>query len=156
MLLAIYFVTCMVACGEVPSNHEGLGRDLVDPCLQTHWKLVNDSVHPAWPGRLSTVAMKSDRSLSGLAVESGSTDAPRSNPPVVIRAGERISVEQIAPILRGHFVAMALGSARQGELLRVRLSIGKDSKQNLGGQVITVLATGPEQASWRPVGLGQR
>jgi flagella basal body P-ring formation protein FlgA len=69
----------------------------------------------------------------------------------VIRAGDRVTVDQETQVLHARFQAVALESAAVGQRMKVRLGTGTHSAQGLDGTVIAVLATAAGQAQWLTV-----
>jgi len=64
--------------------------------------------------------------------------SPPALPVPVLRAGERLMVEEHTPIVEAHLEAVALGSAAVGEEFDVRLRVG--------GKVLRAVALGPGRA----------
>ena len=88
-------------------------RVLVDPSTGDRWLLTRDGNNPAGPGWLIRVAA-GDRRMDG-------------NPErrcVVVRAGDRVTVEENTAVAEVRLEATALNSARAGQKLNVRLEIG--------------------------------
>jgi hypothetical protein len=75
-------------------------------------------------------------------------DPPSPGLPLVIRAGDTVTVDQQTPLLRAHFQAVALESAAAGHRMRVRLGDGTRSVRGLDGTVIAVIATAAGQTQW--------
>jgi hypothetical protein len=146
-------------------------REITDPCLGQHWQLVVDSGHPGWPARMvllnqngkqlvnrvrkgSSHAGPAGLEQAGLE-QAGSVSDMQS---MVIRAGDRVTVDQDSDVLRARFEAVALESAGRGEMLRVRLIVaanrlqGLNSKLTAPGPVIAVVATGIGLARWNRAG----
>jgi hypothetical protein len=138
-----------------------LRREFFDPCLGSRWHLVTNPEHPEWPGRLVLVeagGLGVDRSIAEHAfhateapttvLRSGEIPVDSGIPAIVIRAGERVTVDQQTQVLHARFQAIALESAIAGQRMRVRLGAGTHSARGLDGVVIPVLATAPGQARW--------
>jgi hypothetical protein len=155
------------ASSRVPAQGELL-REFTDPCLGTHWQLRADPVHPEGPRRLILLdplgtrrrgpgdRRAGDQALSSRlrsaatgqeSVESGN-EAPNLAPPLAIRAGDHVTVDQQTPLLHARLQAVALESAGVGQQMRVRLGAGAISQLSQSATVIAVLVTGPGQAKW--------
>jgi hypothetical protein len=102
-------------------------RVIEDPHLGRRWVLARDPEHPGGPGKLVEKAAGAAQSGSG----------PKALP--VIRAGDRVLVEENTRVARGLFEAVALGTARPGASFRVRLCVG--------GRVVWAIAMGPGRAT---------
>jgi hypothetical protein len=119
-------------------------REVTDPCLRQHWQWIVDARHPGWPARLVLIGGRD-----------GPADAGRA-PAVVIRSGDRLTVDQNSGALTARFQAIALESAAPGELLQVRLTLAGDQPYGVNsaaitpGPVIRVIATGRGEARWEP------
>ena len=72
--------------------------------------------------------------LSGANARAMAAPTPRPALSPVIRAGDRLILEETTPTVEARFEAVALGPARLGVPLKVRLM--------LGGQVIDAVALG--------------
>jgi hypothetical protein len=128
-------------------------RDFLDPCLGLHWQLMDDPKHPGGPGRLvqlreMAVADAGKRFAEANVASLDATPLKAPLLPVVIRAGERITVEQETPVLHARLTAVALESGAVGDRLRVRLNAGKNAAMGTAGPVIAVVATGKGLARW--------
>jgi hypothetical protein len=141
-------------------------KEITDPCLGQHWRLVIDPGRPGWPGRLILVNQKAQSDKQGgNRAQTGSDHAvlAGSGPDMqsmTIRAGDRVTVDQDSGLLNARFEAVALESARVGERLRVRLTMAGDGRQRLNpnrtapGPIILVTATGSDLAQWTVAGEG--
>ena len=109
----------------------GAGRTLIDPSTHARWVLRADPVHPGGPGTLVPLA-----SAQPLAVS-----APRqSDPPrIVIRAGDRLIVDESTPLLVARYAAVALAPAAAGERFLARFAAG--------AKPVQVVALGPGRAA---------
>jgi hypothetical protein len=106
-------------------------REIDDPHTGGRWLLMPDPVHPAGPGRLvlaGEVHLAIPRP-GALAVE---------QPRRVIRAGDRLIVEENSAVVEARLEAVALGPAVIGSTLDVRLEIG--------GKVVRAVALAPGRA----------
>jgi hypothetical protein len=105
-------------------------REIDDPRNGDRWLLVRDDTHPGGPGLLllvSAVQIKTRQTGPGLAA-----------PPPIIRAGDRLIVEENTAVAEARLEAVALSPAWPGSLFSVRLT--------MGGRVLRVLAAGPGRA----------
>ena len=109
-------------------------REIDDPSNGNHWLLVHNAEHPAGPGLL-------------LLVSAARTQTRQSEPgpgvraePVfpIIRAGDRVIVEENTPLVEARLEAVAMSPAMAGSSFNARL--------NIGGKVIRAVATGPGRA----------
>jgi len=112
-------------------------KEIDDPTSGMRWFLVEDPAHPGGPGRLIAVSAGSLRQSPA-----GHTGA--AGPEPVIRAGDRVQVEEHSAVVDGSLQAIALGSAVPGAKLRVELRVG--------GRVVTARALGPGRAELAPAG----
>jgi hypothetical protein len=144
-------------------THDEMSRELIDPCLGSHWQLHIDPEHPAWPGRLVLVNASAGRKASSAGrTELGGYgfDPIKTHPGAVanlfptlalqeaVHAGDRLVVEQDSPVLHAEFRAVALESARVGEEMRVRLTAGSTVPLSIQGRIVHVIATGSGRARW--------
>lgn len=102
-------------------------RVIEDPHLGRRWVLSRDPKHPGGPGTLA-------EQRAGERVKSETAQKA----PLVIRAGDRVLVEENTRVARGLFEAVALSTARQGERFRLRLVVG--------GRVVRGIAIAPGRA----------
>jgi hypothetical protein len=168
----------IIPCGRIAHagapGDEGGGRlrgefrkEITDPCLDQHWRLVVDPGHPSWPGRLILVNQNAQ-----IGKQTGNRPQTRldhaglasSGPDIqsmAIRAGDHVTVDQDSGVLNARFEAVALESAGAGERLRVRLIVADGGRQDLNpnrtapGPVIPVTATGSGLVQWTVAGPGQ-
>ena len=106
---------------------EQILRTIDDPHSGDQWTLVHEASHPGGPGRLVRVA----------GPVTDLRDARTAAPPV-IRAGDRLLVEQHTPQMDAWLEAVALGPAAAGAMVNVRIQAG--------GRVVRVAVLGPGQA----------
>ena len=116
------------ASAQVPAGE--IVREIDDPSNGDHWLLVHNADHPAGPGLL-------------LLVSAARVQARQIGPVVepvvpVIRAGDRVIVEENTPLVEARLEAVAMSPAMAGSALNVRL--------NIGGRVIRAVANGPGRA----------
>jgi hypothetical protein len=169
MFVALVWNVPFALCSGPVDSLQGpgsAGHELVDPCLGSHWKIQTNADHPGWPGRLvlvdagagpgdqrliSAAAIKSPR-IKAVRVSPPTGDGPQFYPnlapPLAVRAGDRLIVTQDSEALHAEFHAMALESARIGDSIRVRLSVGSAAPLSISGKVVSVIATGAGQARW--------
>jgi len=115
-------------------------REIDDPHTGDRWLLVRDPQHPGGPGRLMLVAAHRNGLRGTNPRVTAETDQARFNP--VIRAGDRLIVEEHTEIADASLEARALNPAAQGSALDVRLTIG--------GKVVRAVALAPGRAALQP------
>jgi hypothetical protein len=107
-------------------------REIDDPGLGRRWLLYRDARHPEGPGRLVAAgALRLNRPNAASSPLPGSTAVPIP----VIRAGDRVVLEESTPIVEARLEAIALVPASKGSPLKVRLV--------LGGKVVPAIAIAP-------------
>ncbi|HUB30307.1 MAG TPA: hypothetical protein VL967_11430 [Terracidiphilus sp.] len=106
---ALFFSAC-AALGQAPFTLRAM-REIDDPSSGLRWYLVTDPTHPGAPGRLAP-------STGG----AGSAASVLIEPPLrpIVLAGDRLVVEDYTPVLKVWLEAVALGPARQGEVVKAR------------------------------------
>jgi hypothetical protein len=116
-------------------------REIDDPNTGYRWLLIRDSDRPGGPGRMVRLsnAQVEARPEAGAGV---SLREGRGQSPPVIRAGDRLIVEESTALVEARLEAVALGSALTGSPLNVRLV--------LGGNVLRAVALGPGRAAFVP------
>lgn len=107
-------------------------REIDDPHTGARWLLVRNAQHPGGPGRLVLAGTRM------LADTGAGRTAPAAMPLPVIRAGERLIVEEHTPLLDVVLEAVALQPAVVGAPLAARLQIG--------GKVVHAVAEAPGRA----------
>jgi hypothetical protein len=113
-------------------------REIDDPnILGDRWLLVRNDVYPGGPGRLVLVAAHRKALRPRAASE---TEEARLLP--VIRAGDRLVVEEHTRVVDALLEARALSPAALGSALDARLMIG--------GRVVRAVALGPGRAALQP------
>jgi len=137
--------TVMLSSGQVSGQVSGTAtetgqvvREIDDPHLGTRWLLVRDPQHPGGPGRLTMVPLVSNRTQRRRA-GGAATEFVRELRLPVIRAGDRLIVEAITPVVEARLEAVALSPAEVGSMLEARLKIG--------GRVVPAVALGPGRAA---------
>jgi len=129
-----------------------IGPVILDPCLGRRWQRVANPLHPSGPARLieiNAAAGSFPGRPRGRAEPTEPGDSTPVRPTVVIHAGDKVIVEQRTPLLTAFFEALALENAAGGQMLRVRLQVGKNSEMSANGPVIKVLGTGAGVALWQ-------
>lgn len=122
----------MVSSGAISLSGRGILREIVDPYSGGRWVLMRDPDHPGGPGRL----VLAEAGNGGKRAHAGETPADEALP--VIRAGDKLVIEEHSSVVDAQFEAVALGAAREGSLLKVRLK--------LGGKTLSAIALGPGRA----------
>lgn len=136
-------VSQFVAAGvSVPNQLADLVvREIDDPHSGARWLLMRDHNHPAGPGRLILVATANRQAGQGEPVGSLSpvkTEMIRIRP--IIRAGDRLVVEENTALIEARLEAVALGPATLGSTFDVRLK--------MGGKVARAIALAPGRAAF--------
>ncbi len=119
-------------------------REIRDANSGACWLLVRDAAHPGGPGRLllaekSPIRKPGDQNAQS---QTGARQAAEFSQVLslpVIRAGDRLMVEEKTPTVEVHLEAVALGPAVVGAEFDARLKIG--------GKLVRVLAQGPGRAT---------
>jgi len=119
---------------ETGASHERLVKVIDDPSTGARWLLYEDTGHPSWPARLVAAPPEQATKSQNALRREASADGAR----VAIHAGDRLTVEEHTPVADSKLSAVALGQARKGEELEVRLEIG--------GRVVKAVAEGTGQA----------
>jgi hypothetical protein len=133
-LLAMTVVLiCGLSAQESPAGGQVVSRR-TDPATGARWALVRDAGHPATLARWV---------LTGTARigQAGTSPAAKAEKPV-IRAGDRIVVEEQTAVVDAWLEATALTSAGSGDPLQARLTIG--------GRVLGARAIAPGRAEIQP------
>ena len=123
------------AAGELASGK--IMREIDDPHTGDRWLLVRNDQAPGGPGRLVLVA--AHRSNSGGAVMQPARQLHEARIPPVIRAGDRLLIEEHTAQVDAVLEARALNPAAPGSVLNVRMMIG--------GNVVRAIALGPGRAA---------
>lgn len=129
-LLAASAASCAQPPGPQPQP-DAVVRAFDDPACGARWLLVRDAARPGGPGRLLPVPLERGH---------GGTAAATENP--MIRAGDRIVLEEHTRVVEARLEAVALGPAREGERFKARLKIG--------GKVVDAEAAGAGRAVFVP------
>jgi hypothetical protein len=112
-------------------------REIDDPHTGDRWLLVRNDQVPGGPGRLVLIA--AHRHPSGGAILRTAGPAGDVEILPVIRAGDRLIVEEHTARVDAVLEALALNPAAPGSALDVRLAIG--------GNVVRAIALGPGRAA---------
>jgi hypothetical protein len=116
--------------------------EIDDPHSGARWLLLRDRNHPAGPGRLVLIATANRQAGQG---EPGGTISPMATELIplrpVIRAGDRLVVEENTAVVEARLEAVALGPATLGSTFDVRLK--------MGGKVARVVALAPGRAAFQ-------
>ena len=138
----------MLSSGELASvDTLGLGvqgevvREIDDPHTGDRWLLVRNDLVPGGPGRL--VLVTAHRNPSGGAILRAAGSARDAQLLFVIRAGDRLIVEEHTARVDAVLEARALTPAAPGDALNARLTIG--------GNRVRAIAMGPGRAALLPM-----
>ena len=112
-----------------PAQGGRVVRTIDDPQNGVRWQVVKDAAHPGGPGRLVRIARNA-----------GEENCWRAAVPV-IRAGDRVRVEEHTEVVDAALDAVALDSAAAGESFPARLKVG--------GRVVRVSAVAAGRAELR-------
>jgi hypothetical protein len=123
-----------------------LVREIDDPNSGTRWLLVRDKANPGGPGRLEPARQGRDPGTIERQVQGPSVAGNR--PVSIIRAGDKLIVEEHSAITDAYLEGVALGAAGTGSPLNVRLSIG--------GRIVRAVAVAPGRAALEAPTEGRR
>jgi hypothetical protein len=125
-------------------------REIDDPHTGARWLLMRDPKRPGGPGRMVLAAgmEKEGQEERAGASSAASEELSRKVRLPVIRAGDRLIVEENTAVVEAWLEAVALGPAPSGSPLNARLTIG--------GKVVRVVALGPGRAAFAAEAEGQR
>lgn len=115
-------------------------REIDDPHTGDRWLLLRNDHVPGGPGRLVLVAVTRNSSGSATLRTAGQAREAQFLP--VIRAGDRLIVEEHTARVDAVLEARALNPAAPGSAFNVRLMIG--------GNVVRAIALGPGRAALQP------
>jgi len=122
---------------QAPASGE-IVRTIDDTHTGAHWLLMRDAGHPGGPGRLVIVEGTRNRTAQNQAeIEPSHTEFRP-----VLRAGDRLIVEENTLRVEARFEAVALGPAAQGAVFKARLKIG--------GKVVRAVAVSAGHAVFAP------
>lgn len=117
-----------------------LVREIDDPNNGDRWLLSRNDRYPGGPGRLVLAAVH--RNKYGGAPSRAASQAGAASFHPVIRAGDRLIVEEHTARVDATLEALALGSASAGSAFDVRLK--------MGGKVVRAVALAPGRAAFQP------
>jgi hypothetical protein len=126
-----------------PRSAEEVLREIDDPATGYRWLLERDLKNPGGPGRLVLAATGMASQVPARA-SAGSAGGGFANglSAALIHPGDHLIVEEHTRFVDAVLEAIAMGTARQGGPLRVRLSIG--------GRVVNAVAVAPGSAVFSP------
>jgi hypothetical protein len=121
-------------------------REIDDPHTGARWLLMRDSSHPGGPGRMELASEPRSKTISSPARNRAQGEAGQYPPATeqaqpVIRAGDRVIVEEDTPVVEARLEAVALNPAAVGSSLRVRMIIG--------GRLVRAVALAPGRAGFQ-------
>lgn len=128
----------MIVLSNSPSN---VVREIVDPATGDRWLLECDPTSPGGPGRLVRVVPGEDGRPQ--TADGRGHNEEKVLPPRVVRASDRVVVEEHTAVMDAKLEGVALSGARTGATLQVRLKIG--------GKVVSAVALGPGRVAVTPV-----
>jgi hypothetical protein len=122
-------------------------REIDDPHTGARWLLMRNSGHPGGPGRMVLAFAPRGQALSTVGGETrigAQSDlepllAASAPAQPVIRAGDRLTVEENTAVVEARLEAVALNPAAIGSPFNVRLAIG--------GRVVRVVAVSAGRAT---------
>jgi hypothetical protein len=116
-------------------------REIDDPNTGDRWLLVRNDQFPGGPGRLVLVAAHR-HAPGGVALPAARELTAEAEFLPVIRAGDRLIVEEHTARVDAVLEARAINPAAPGAAFDVRLTIG--------GHVVRAIALGPGRAALQP------
>lgn len=130
-----------IAAGvSVPRQLAGrVVREIDDPHSGARWLLMRDRDNPAGPGLLVLVAVAGRQNGQGGTISTTSSELIPPRP--VIRAGDRLVVEENTAVIEARLEAVALDPATLGSVFDARLKVG--------GKVVRVVALAPGRAAFQ-------
>ncbi|MGD0800257.1 MAG: hypothetical protein ABR906_02965 [Terracidiphilus sp.] len=115
-------------------------REIDDPGNGYRWLLMRNDQPPGGPGRMVLIA--AHRTVNAGADQRAAGQSGDAVIPPVIRAGERLIVEEHTARVDAVLEARALTPAARGAVFEARLTIG--------GMVVRAVALGPGRATLEP------
>jgi hypothetical protein len=116
-------------------------REIDDPHNGARWLLMRNPDHPGGPGVLMMVSQV--QPVNRQRLSGGPISGPVAETILpVIRAGDRVVVEENSPVVEASLEGVSLSPAAVGSQLDVRLKIG--------GKVVRAVALGPGRAALQP------
>ncbi len=111
-------------------------REIDDSSTGMHWLLFHNPMNPNGPGRLLSIDAGDPALLQTPgAASTGGNPAASPSQPLVIRGGDTVTVEETSAFVKLQMEGVALGPAKLGKTLQVRLTVGK--------HVVPAVALGP-------------
>lgn len=120
-------------------------REIDDPSSGTRWWLVRDKTNPG-PGRMELALPETDPGT--LERQAEPPVVVQTRPAPIIRAGDKLVVEEHSATADAYLEGVALQPAVSGSALHVRLSIG--------GRVVRAVAVAPGRAALETPAGGRR
>jgi hypothetical protein len=125
---------------EITSSRPELVREIADLNNGSRWLLLRDASNPGGPGRLMQENVENadltDQSRKAILRKVSKSDAvPQC---AIIRAGDRLLIEEHSPVFDARFEGVALQPAVAGGSLAVRLTVN--------GKIIRAIAKAPGRA----------
>ena len=114
-------------------------RVVHDPHTGVNWLLERTPDRPGGPGRMIPATLEQLKLIRSADTGNPNRTAGVIVQPPVIRAGDRIIVEERTAVVEARLAAIALGPAKNGAPFNARLAIG--------GKVLRVTALGPGRAA---------
>jgi hypothetical protein len=111
-------------------------REIDDPRNGDRWLLMRNDSHPGGPGLLLLIS-----AARGISPHPAPSKTETAEPAPIIRAGDRVIVEENTPVAEARLEAVALNPALSGAAFNARLIIG--------GRVVRAVATGPGRATFQ-------
>jgi hypothetical protein len=113
-----------VSAAASPCATQEIVREIDDPATGGRWMLMRDAGNPGGPGRMVLLAQGTPSPTTARApVEYAGSNFDRTVSAALIHAGDHLIVEEHTRLIDASLDAVALAPAREGQTLRVRLSI---------------------------------
>lgn len=135
LAVALLSAASALALSQSPSQQKRWQpvRVVDDAATGTRWLLERDTTTPGAPGRMRQIA--AGRAVAGY----GAALLAAAVAPPILRAGDRVVVEDSAEKVTARLEGTVLGPAHAGALVKVRLAAG--------GQTVTARALAPGRAT---------
>jgi hypothetical protein len=115
-------------------------RVIRDPHNGICWLLERDSENPGGPGRMVLLNDLEGTKAGSLRTPVQLPMAYQGSPPLVIRSGDRLVIEEHSALVEARLEATSMGLAVQGAEFNARLAIG--------GKVVRAVALAPGLAAF--------